>query len=57
MLCDVLSGQVFSLATSIFLLFLPADSVKPSVPELPQAVPQYSNDLIRKDLPDYLRVC
>ena len=60
--CDLSSGQVFSLTTNA--LVLPADNfmgrgmelMKPSLPELLQAVPQYSNDPIRKDLPEHLRV-
>ena len=64
MFCDVLSVQAFSLTTSRFLLVLLTDSfmgrdvelVKPSLPKLPEAVPQHSNDPVRKDLPEYLRV-
>ena len=53
------SGQTFKLP-----MFLAVDNfmgrgmelAKPSMPELPQAVPQQFNDPVRKDLPEHLRV-
>ena len=63
MFCDVLSVQAFSLTTSRFLVLLTdsfmgrgAELVKPSLAELPEAVPQHSNDPVREDLPEHLRV-
>ena len=60
MFCDVLSIQEFSLMASRFLVLLTdsfmgrgTESVKPSLPELPQAIP---SDPVSKDLPEHLRV-
>ena len=62
MFCDVLSVQEFSLMASRFLVLLTdsfmgrgTELVKPSLPELPQAVPN-DHDPLRKDLPEHLRV-